>query len=279
MAADVAGERIPFQLLHAQRNALALDIDRQNLGFNFLALLVIAHGFFAGLVPRKVGQVNQTVDTAGQADEDAEVGDRLDLALHFVALLAVHRELFPRIRHALLHAQRNAATVLVDLQHHDFDFVAELHDFRRVHVLVGPVHLGDVHQAFDARLDLDERAVVGEVRNLAEQAGVGRITARQAHPRIFAQLLHAQRDTVLFLIELQYFCGDFVANAEHLGRMLDATPCEIGDVQQTVDAAQIHERAVVGDVLDDALDRDAFAQVLEQLLAFFTLAGFKHGTA
>ena len=61
--------------------------------------------------------------------------------------------------------------------------------------------------------------------------------------------------------------------------MLDATPCEIGDVQQTVDTAQIHERAVVGDVLDDALDRDAFAQVLEQLLAFFTLAGFKHGTA
>ena len=61
--------------------------------------------------------------------------------------------------------------------------------------------------------------------------------------------------------------------------MLHTTPCKVGDVQQAVDTAQIHERAVVGDVLDDALDGDAFAQVLEQLLAFFTLARFQHGTA
>jgi hypothetical protein len=30
-----------------------------------------------------------------------------------------------------------------------------------------------VHQAFDARLDLDERAVVGDVGDLAEQARAG----------------------------------------------------------------------------------------------------------
>jgi hypothetical protein len=36
--------------------------------------------------------------------------------------------------------------------------------------------------------------------------------------------------------------------------MLDAAPGEIGDVQQAVDAAEVDERAVVGDVLDDALD-------------------------
>jgi hypothetical protein len=51
---------------------------------------------------------------------------------------------------ALLDAERDAATLLVDVQHHDFDFVADLHDLGRVDVLVGPVHLGDVHQAFDA---------------------------------------------------------------------------------------------------------------------------------
>jgi hypothetical protein len=37
-------------------------------------------------------------------------------------------ELFPRVGHALLHAQRDAATVFVDLEHHDFDFVAVLDD-------------------------------------------------------------------------------------------------------------------------------------------------------
>ena len=37
-------------------------------------------------------------------------------------------------------------------------------------------------------------------------------------------------------------------------------------MQQAVDAAQVDERAVVGDVLDDALDDRAFLQRLQQLL-------------
>ena len=72
--------------------------------------------------------MHQAVDAARQADEHAEVGDRLDLALDLVALLVVHRELVPRVRHALLHAERDAAAVFVDLEDHDFDFVAQLHD-------------------------------------------------------------------------------------------------------------------------------------------------------
>jgi hypothetical protein len=39
--------------------------------------------------------------------------------------------------------------------------------------------------------------------------------------------------------------------------MLDALPGHVGDVQQAVDAAQIHEGAVVGEVLDHALDLHA----------------------
>jgi hypothetical protein len=78
-------------------------------------------------------------------------------AAHPVALLVVHREVVPRVGSALLHAQGNAAAIFVDLEDHHFDFVAQLHDLRRVDVLVGPVHLGDMHQAFDALLDLDKR--------------------------------------------------------------------------------------------------------------------------
>ena len=63
----------------------------------------------------------------------------------------------------------------------------------RVHVLVGPVHLGDVHQAFDALFDLHEAAVVGDVRDLAEQARVGRIASRDGLPGIRAELLEPER--------------------------------------------------------------------------------------
>ena len=61
--------------------------------------------------------------------------------------------------------------------------------------------------------------------------------------------------------------------------MLDAAPRQIGDVQQAVDPAQVDERAVVGDVLDDALDDRAFLQRLEQLLALRAEARLEHGAA
>ncbi len=83
---------------------------------------------------------------------------------------------------ALLHAEGDTTTVFVDLEDHDFDFVAELDNLGRVDVLVGPVHFGHVHQAFDALLDFNEGAVVGDVGDLAEQAGALRVTAGRCQP-------------------------------------------------------------------------------------------------
>jgi len=44
-----------------------------------------------------------------------------------------------------------------------------------------------VDQAFDARLDFDERAVIGDVGDLAEQAGLFRVATGNVDPRIGAQ--------------------------------------------------------------------------------------------
>src|SRR3954462_3158039 len=49
--------------------------------------------------------------------------------------------------------------------------------------------------------------------------------------------------------------------------MRDAAPGHVRDVQQTVDATEIDERAEVGDVLDDALSRLIDLELLHQLLA------------
>src|SRR5687768_1743038 len=265
MLGDPGRERILRQLLDTQRNALALRIDRQHHRLDLLGLLVVAHGFFAGHVPGDVRQVHEAVDAAREADEDAEVGDRLDLAGDLVAAVEVVAELLPRVRLALLDAQRDAAALLVDVEHHHLDFLADVHDFRRIHVLVGPVHLGPVHQAFDAFFDLDEAAVVGNVRDLAEQARAGRIAAADLLPRVVAELLDAQRHALALAIELEDAHVDLVADVDHFRRMLDALPRHVGDVQQAVDAAEVDERAVVGEVLDRALDDRAFLQLLEQL--------------
>ena len=84
---------------------------------------------------------------------------------------------------ALLEAERNAAALLVDVEDHHLDFFADMHDLGRVDVLVGPVHLGDVDQTLDAFLDLHEAAVVGDVRDLAEQPRIRRVAPRDVLPR------------------------------------------------------------------------------------------------
>ena len=135
-----------------------------------------------------------------------------------------------------------------------------------------------MHQTLDARLDLDERTVVGDVGDLAEHAGVLRVATADADPRILAQLLDAQRDAVFLLVELEHLGGDFLADLQHFRRMTDTAPGHVGDVQQTIDATQIDERTVVGDVLDHALDDGAFAERLEQLGALFALRQLDDGT-
>src|SRR6185312_14434258 len=56
-------------------------------------------------------------------------------------------------------------------------------------------------------------------------------------------------------------------------------PGDVGDVEQAVDAAQVHERAVVGDVLDHAVDDLTLFEILHQLLALLGPGFFQHGAA
>ena len=52
--------------------------------------------------------------------------------------------------------------------------------------------------------------------------------------------------------------------------MRDAAPAHIGDVEQTIDTAQVDERTVFGDVLDDAIQNRALVEAFKRLL-------FEHG--
>src|SRR4029079_11120200 len=63
------------------------------------------------------------------------------------------------------------------------------------------------------------------------------------------------------------------------GGMIDAPPGDVGDVQQPVDAAQVDERAVVRDVLHDAVDNLTFFEILNQLLALLRTGFFENGAA
>src|SRR5690606_13677096 len=88
-----------------------------------------------------------------------------------------------------------------------------------------------------------------------------------------------ERDAVRFLVDLDDLDLDLLADGQHLGRVVDATPCDVGDMQQAVNAAEIDEGAVIGDVLDDTLDDLALFEVRHQFLALAGAGLFEDSAA
>ena len=128
-------------------------------------------------------------------------------------------------------------------------------------------------------LELDEGAVVGDVGDAALELDADRVLGLDALPRIGLELLHAERDAVGLVVDPDDLHPDRLADREHLGRVVDAPPGDVGDVEQAVDAAEVDERAVVGDVLDHALDDLAFLEALHQLRTLLGAGLFEDGAA
>ena len=82
----------------------------------------------------------------------------------------------------LLHAERDALVGLVHFEHDGFDFVALLEDFGRMIDLAGPGNVGDVDHAVDALFQFDERAVAGEIANLAFDLRADRVFLHRRCP-------------------------------------------------------------------------------------------------
>ena len=71
-------------------------------------------------------------------------------------------------------------------------------------------------------------------------------------PRIGQRVLEREADLLRFGVELHDLDVDDVADLHDLGRMLDPRVRELAVVNQTVDAAEIDERAELGETNDDA---------------------------
>ncbi|MNN13070.1 hypothetical protein D3C81_1260890 [compost metagenome] len=128
--------------------------------------------------------MDHAVDVVVQADEQAELGGVLDFAFDGRTDRVSLDEGFPRVVLGLLQAQRDAALGAVDVQDDDFHFLRGGDDLARVDVLLGPGHFRNVDQAFDAGFQLNERTVIGDVRDAARVLGVDRVLGFDAVPRI-----------------------------------------------------------------------------------------------
>ena len=159
--------RVLAHLLQTERKALVLGVDVQNESVDSVAFFENFRGMAYALVPAHVGDVDEAVDTIRHFDEEAEIGKVSYCALDARTGLIFLRELLPRVRLDLFETEADAALLAVDLENHGFDFVADREYFRRVLHALAPRHLGDVDEALDAGLELDESAVIGEADDFA----------------------------------------------------------------------------------------------------------------
>jgi hypothetical protein len=87
-----------------------------------------------------------------------------------------------------------------------------------------PRHLGDVDQALDALLQLDECAVVGDRDHAALDAVADPVLLLDALPRIGLELLQAERDALLLGIEVEHLDPHPVADLHQLRRVCRPAP-------------------------------------------------------
>src|SRR3989338_6360296 len=258
--------RVGLDLLEPERDALVLLVHVEDLRLELLPLLEDLRGVADAPRPGHVRDVQQAVHPGLQLDERAEVGQVAhpphDARTRLVALL----DRLPRVGLHLLHAERDPLAGPVDVEHDHLDLVADVDELGGVPDPARPRHLGDVHEALDAGLQLDEGAVVGEAHDPAARARAGRVRLLHALPRVGGLLLVAQGHPPGLAVEVQHDDLDLVPDLEDLRRVADAAPAHVGHVQEAVDAAEGDEGAVVGDVLHGAREDHALGEHLERVL-------------
>src|SRR2546423_6563526 len=107
-----------------------------------------------------------------------------------------------------------------------------------------------MHQSLDAMLQFYESSVISHTRNLPRDPSGGRKALLDCFPRIGQKLFVSERDTLAFAIKFENLHLHCVAYFKKLGRILEASPGHISDMQKSVDAAEIDEGAIIGQVLN-----------------------------
>ena len=155
-----------------------------------------------------------------------------------------------------LEAQADLAIVGIHAKDLHIHILADLdHFLRALDLLVGK--LRDVQQALKIILEFNEDTEVGDLGDLAFDDHAGAIRGWDGFdPRILMQLLEAEADALLLLVDFHDHALHVFALLEDLVGVRDLLgPGNIADVQKPIDSwFDLDERTVVGEVADLAFD-------------------------
>src|SRR5262249_37627839 len=177
-----------------------------------------------------------------------------------------------------LEGQRQPPALRVHLDDLDADDVALRDDLSRVLDVVRG-ELRDVHKPLDPRQDLDEGSERDHLGDAALDDVVDRVAVEHLLPRIGLRLLETERDALAVAVDVEHLDLDLLADLEHLRRVVDVAPRQLGDVDQAVHAVQVDEGAEVDDVRDHAGDDVARVERVEDRLPHLLALVLEDGAA
>ncbi|MCE3028979.1 hypothetical protein J0A90_018395, partial [Salinicola sp. DM10] len=173
-------------------------------------------------------------------------------------------ELFGVVLVSLLEGQGDTTTLEIDVDDLDHDLFANCDNLVR-NLDVALSQLGDVDEAFDALFDANERTEWNQLGDLAWNDLAHSVSASEDAPWVFLGSLQGQGDALAVEIDLENLNGDFVADGDNLRWVVDVLPGQLGNVNQSVDTAEIDECAEVDDGRDDALADLALLELVQEL--------------
>ena len=261
-----------LSLLQTKRDTLLLRIDLKDHNFNFLSGLQHFVGSVHLTGPAHVRDVDHTVDVVLDLNKSTVVGHVADLAGDVHTHRIFLSKNFPRIALFLTQSQRDLVAVDVDLKHNGFHFVTDVQNVRSFGNALGPAHFSQVDQTFHSVFDLNKSTVGHQVADLTGHAAAFGILLSNTIPGIGGALLQTQRNTLFVTVDTGNDDLQLLSHMEHFAGMLDALPGDVGDMQQSVDAAQINESTKINDVLHDT-GADVINVHFRQKLAALTLQG------
>src|SRR5262249_46189681 len=134
-----------------------------------------------------------------------------------------------------LDRETDAAIRLVNLDDAGSDFLADLeHVLDLVHAVFAD--LRDVNESVNFVLQADERAEARELGDAAGDEVADLVELINGFPRILADLLEANRDTLIGLVHFEHDGFDFIALLQDFRRMVDlARPRNVRDVDHAIE--------------------------------------------
>ena len=234
------------------------EVDGQDLRLDDLAGAEKVGGMVEAAVGDDLADVDQALDSIRNLNEGAEVHQLGDRAFYLGADWEFALDFEPGVGECLLETERDPPLLRLDGENDGVDAVALLEHVAGMTDLFAPGHLRDMDKAFEAGFDLDEGPEVGKAGDGSGDALAGEQAFRRTVPGLGLKLLEAERDFFGFRIDFEDAELKFLADGEDVFGFGDAAMGDVADVEQSVDAAEIDERAVRHEGADGAGDGVAF---------------------